>query len=130
MFHLSSAIPGSSSEAICDVKLVIFRTGVGTGVGRPWARHRMRFEFLLGRKFWFDGAQSLAACLSALGLQCANENPAWPELKTTVERQAHDKRVCAVAYATLQAGWPTRAEQTGVVRAECPLAIRWVKRHP
>lgn len=46
----------------------------------------------------------LAACLFSLCLQSASAESLSTDLQTTVERQARDKQVCAVAYAAIHAG--------------------------
>lgn len=46
----------------------------------------------------------LVACLFSLFFQSASAEPLSTDLQATVKRQAHDKQVCAVAYATIHAG--------------------------
>lgn len=46
----------------------------------------------------------LIACLFSLCFQSASAEPLSTDLQTTVERQARDKQVCAVVYATIHAG--------------------------
>lgn len=65
----------------------------------------MRFAISPSNRCRFGGRLVLlVACLFSLCFQSANAEPLSSDLQTTVERQARDKQVCAVAYATIHAG--------------------------
>ena len=51
----------------------------------------------------------LAACLFSLCFESAGSEPPSTDLQTIVERQARDKQVCAVSYATVHAGKISRS---------------------
>jgi hypothetical protein len=55
----------------------------------------------------------LIACLLSLSLQSVHAEPLSPDLQTTLEQQAHDKRIGTVAYATIRAG---KIFSTGIAR--------------
>ena len=65
----------------------------------------MRFTINPTNRYRFGGRiVLLVAGLFSLCVQSAGAEPLLTDLQTTVERQARDKQVCAVAYAAIHAG--------------------------
>ena len=70
-----------------------------------WSHKNLRFAINPSNRCRFGGRLIwLVASLFSLCFQSASAETLSTDLQTTVERQAHDKQVCAVAYATIHAG--------------------------
>lgn len=95
----------SINRASENILLVALRCAPAPVMSNVRQHNNMRFTISSSNRGRFSGhLVMLVACLFSLSCQSASAEPLSPDLQTTVEQQARDKQVCAVAYATVRRG--------------------------